>query len=148
MTRHVTLVCGPPCAGKSTWVREHAARTDLVVCFDLLARAAGSRGEHRHSHAHRAQAGTAFRRACAELATRDRTAWVLRCAPGAAERAQLAERVRADTVLVLMPPLTVALARARTAGREPHVLPAIRRWYAAYSPNPGEQVISTAPPAW
>ncbi len=98
MTRHVTLVCGPPCAGKSTWVREHAARTDLVVCFDLLARAAGSRGEHRHSHAHRAQAGTAFRRACAELASRDRIAWVLRCAPGAAERAQLTAHVSPHTL--------------------------------------------------
>lgn len=146
--RRVTLVCGPPCAGKSTWVREHAAPADLVVCFDLLARAAGSRGEHRHSHAHRAQAGTAFRRACAQLATADRTAWVIRCAPTAAERAQLAQHVRADTVLVLMPPLTVALGRARTAGREPHVQPAIRRWYAAYTPNPSDQLIGTGPPVW
>jgi hypothetical protein len=31
------LVTGPPAAGKSTWVREHARRGDITIDFDSLA---------------------------------------------------------------------------------------------------------------
>lgn len=37
MTRSVTLVCGPPCSGKSTHVARHAQPGDLIVCFDQYA---------------------------------------------------------------------------------------------------------------
>ena len=35
----LTVVCGPPGAGKSTYVCEHARRSDRIICFDDLAAA-------------------------------------------------------------------------------------------------------------
>lgn len=37
----VILVCGPPAAGKSTYVREHASPEDIVIDYDLTARELG-----------------------------------------------------------------------------------------------------------
>jgi predicted kinase len=36
--RQVTLVYGPPCAGKSTFVQERALPGDVVLDFDVIAR--------------------------------------------------------------------------------------------------------------
>lgn len=44
----IVLVVGPPGAGKSTWVRDRAAPSDLVVDYDLLAEALGSQVSHGH----------------------------------------------------------------------------------------------------
>lgn len=44
MTLHI--VTGPPCAGKSTYVAEHAKDGDVRVDFDLLAQALGFQGRH------------------------------------------------------------------------------------------------------
>lgn len=35
----VIFVCGPPCSGKSTYVREHIGRNDLIYDFDEIIRA-------------------------------------------------------------------------------------------------------------
>lgn len=44
----LTVVTGPPCAGKSTYVRTHAGPDDVVVDYDLLAEALGSGDSHDH----------------------------------------------------------------------------------------------------
>jgi hypothetical protein len=44
----LTIVTGPPCAGKTTWVRQHAKPGDIIVDFDLIAQAVGSPVTHGH----------------------------------------------------------------------------------------------------
>ena len=44
----VTVVCGPPGSGKTTYVREHARWGDLVVDLDAIYVAIGGQGDHRH----------------------------------------------------------------------------------------------------
>ena len=44
----LTVITGPPCAGKSTHVRQHAKPGDVVVDFDLIAQAVGSPVSHGH----------------------------------------------------------------------------------------------------
>lgn len=34
----LTIVCGPPCSGKTTYVEQHAGAKDLVIDFDTIAR--------------------------------------------------------------------------------------------------------------
>lgn len=44
--RRVWLIAGPPCAGKTTWVREHRGYGDLVIDQDALAAALSLEPEH------------------------------------------------------------------------------------------------------
>lgn len=87
--RDVMLVTGPPCGGKSTYVDEHAGEGDLIVCLDLLARAAGSPFEHDHNPAHFDAARARWSELLDEVAADDDAhAWVIRCAPLPAERVE------------------------------------------------------------
>ena len=42
----IHVVTGPPCAGKSTYVRENAKSGDLRVDYDLIAQALGAENSH------------------------------------------------------------------------------------------------------
>lgn len=140
--RDVTLVTGPPCAGKTTWVAAHAPTGALIVDWDQLAIEAGSLVAHDHAPHHRAAATT--RRAELEQHIADMTdgtAYVIRTAARPAERAQLAARLGA-TLEIIDPGVQVCLDRARLAGRDPDVDAAILRWYGiqwgarCYDPQP------------
>lgn len=120
--RRVVLVTGPPCAGKSTYAREHAAPGDLILDQDELGPAA-------------------MRNAIEQVtAMADGTAWVIRCCAGQARRAQLAAELRAEMVH-LQPPERELLARARQRRGVPGQVRAVRRWLeteAAGGPHHGD----------
>jgi AAA domain len=44
----ITVVTGPPCAGKTAHVRKHALPGDVVIDFDEIAKAIGSPENHDH----------------------------------------------------------------------------------------------------
>lgn len=46
----IILVVGPPGAGKTTYVDEHAIPSDVIVDYDELARALGAPGHDRGDH--------------------------------------------------------------------------------------------------
>ncbi len=48
----ITVVYGPPCAGKTTHVAEHRGPDDVVIDVDALASALGSPTGHDHSKIH------------------------------------------------------------------------------------------------
>lgn len=145
----VTLVTGPPCAGKTTWVRQHAHPGDLIVCHDTYAQRAGSPRRHDHAPHHSAHARRAWDHAVTQLAAApdpDRHAWVIRCAPTAAERRDLADRIHADHVVVLLPPRDVALRRAAHDHRARRTFGVIHGWYRSHQPAPGDHVIAGGTP--
>jgi hypothetical protein len=78
----LTVVTGPPCSGKSTYVRTHAQPGDVVIDFDNLAQAFGSTTRHGHSQAHQ-QVTIAARRAAIEVAIRwhhkGANVWIVDC---------------------------------------------------------------------
>lgn len=67
--RNVVAVLGPPCSGKTTFVAATAGPADVVIDFDALAVALGSRERYDHSKAHLAVAHAA-REAAVERALR------------------------------------------------------------------------------
>lgn len=109
--RRVILVTGPPCAGKSTYVAQHAQLGDLILDQDAL-------GARRMTAA------------LAHIATMaDGTAWVIRCAPGPTARRALARRIHATELVHLVQPEPTLVQRA---ARRPHPrrhIAAVAQWF-------------------
>lgn len=63
------LIIGPPAAGKSTWVREHAKHGDITIDYDALAGALTPPGDKPHHWPAQVKAVTkAARRAAIDTA--------------------------------------------------------------------------------
>ena len=125
----LTIILGPPCAGKSTWCRENAADGDVVVDFDLLAQALGAKNPHA---APKAVAGVAF---SARDAIVDHLlgkgvepdAYVIHTSPQPAKVQRYADAGAA--FLVLDPGMDECLARAEADGRPEGTAEVIASWY-------------------
>lgn len=118
--RQVTLVAGPPCAGKTSYVTARAGHDDLVLDQDTIGPAA-------------------MTQALATMPGYTGTSWVIRCAAGPTRRAQLAERIRATDTVLLVPDRTLLVARARQRPDPRRHLAAVDAWLRAE--------LADAPPA-
>lgn len=126
------IVTGPPCAGKSTYVREHAEAGEIIVDFDSLAIALGA-GEHHRFASHSndpkwegvRKAAFEAREAAIEVC-KVYDSWVIYSFPDPDKLASFDAEV-----IELDPGIEVCLERAkeRPEGTED----AIRKWYARYS---------------
>ncbi len=130
-TAKVTLVCGPPCSGKTTWVREHAEPGDLVVDWDALAVALGSPHPHAHPAPLRPFIAEARDAVTARLERSHNlaAAWIIATAPRHADRERLAPG--AD-VVVLAVDESECVRRARRDGRPGDTIEAIEDWWRVY----------------
>jgi hypothetical protein len=68
-------------------------------------------------------------------------AWVIRCVPDPVARAELAELLRADRVVVLLPPLGVLMARCRERPMADQTRRGVMRWMDRYAPWSGDELI-------
>lgn len=144
----LTLVCGPPGAGKSTLVRARAGPQDVLIELDDI--------KARLSGLPLYRAGAAW--LAPALAERDRlltglagaapgggSAWLVLLAPLAEDRQGWADLLRPAEVVVLETDLALCLARIaadprRGPARISHRREAAR-WWRAYRRRPGETVI-------
>lgn len=124
----VYLVCGPPCSGKTTYVREHMKPGDLVVDYDDIARRLGSRRQHGHEYKyHRRIEATISRALDAIKAGKHNRAWVIRSLPEPKHRQALADQLGA-TVVLLDAPDEVLTERARRRRDASRTVAAINEW--------------------
>ena len=72
----IHVVTGPPCAGKSTYIREHAEPGELVVDFDAIAKALGAVDDHK-SDGMVLEAARAARAAAIEVAKAGDAGWII-----------------------------------------------------------------------
>lgn len=130
----ITIVAGPPCAGKSTYVADQAEPGDEVLDWDVIFAEVAQRPIHDRDvpdrEAVEAETEQRFR---ARLAAMSR-GWVIRCAPKRQHRAIMRRTKRARSV-VLAVPLQECLRRldqdVTRSDREADAS-AIRRWWAEY----------------
>jgi predicted kinase len=126
----ITIVCGPPCAGKSTYVEQHAQPGDTVIDYDLIARELGSTREHLHHPRHRQPAWALYTQRIRHAAGATNNVWIIRAIPAR----HLTRDTALDAVLdhaqtvELHPPTAVLLARARARHHPDWHERALRAW--------------------
>ncbi|MGB3604228.1 MAG: HNH endonuclease [Gordonia sp. (in: high G+C Gram-positive bacteria)] len=136
----VTVVCGPPAAGKTTYVREHARPGDVVIDFDAIAVALQPPGAHSHDHpAAILRVAAAARQAAVAAATnvrgQARHVWLIDSMPTPKRRGGY--KASGWRVVTIDPGHDVVMSRA--VQRPAHALDAIARWYG------DDPVTSTTP---
>ncbi|SEB43457.1 AAA domain-containing protein [Amycolatopsis tolypomycina] len=134
--RHVVLIAGPPCAGKSTLAGQLAqTRPGIVLDRDVIARGLGSTRGWLHEAALTERAEQIMVGEMARIgAADDVVAYVVRSVPTPGARAELAHQLRADVVYVVNPGMGECLRRATAGGRPQGTHAGVREWYRRYGP--------------
>jgi hypothetical protein len=125
----INVVIGPPCAGKSEHVKAHAKDGNVIVDYDLIAKAMGSRVAHDAKGAVRivalASRKTAIRRTLDGL---EDDAWIIHTNP---QPQVLQSYVDAGAKFTLLDPgKSECLRRAQAGDRPASTIGAIEAWYA------------------
>ena len=118
----IRVITGPPCGGKSTFVREHAEAGDLIVDFDDLIEAFG--GNRYEADGLIREAAVEARRSAIEAACGSESiAWII-------------DTVHADPfeddeeVIVIDPGFDACIERAKADGRPQSTFEGIENWYS------------------
>lgn len=143
----VTLVCGPPGVGKTTYAEQNKSWGDLIVDVDYLWRALTGLDLHMHPDTLLPLV----------LSTRDHllgqlkrpqwfdAAWVVATAPKAGKRKRMAADLRTEPTLLMASP-EVCKARITSADRptDPEMQKQlVDRWFEDYEPWEGDTVVET-----
>ena len=124
------VVIGPPAAGKTTWVRQHAGPRDIVIDYDVLAVALAGPGapDHNHRRTLHLIARAARRAAIGEAVRHLRRAdvYLIHTQPSAQTLARY--RSQNARVIIVDPGREVVVERCRSM-RTAEALRVAERWY-------------------
>lgn len=140
---NATIVTGPPAAGKTTHVREHAQPGDVIIDYDHLANALSGQDEDNHDHPAHIQAVTkAARQAALDAAIKTSARiWLIHAMPS--EKQQVEYRARGAEIITIDPGKEVVMKRIK-AERPARMAKAAGKWYADQAgPNPKRKPAGT-----
>lgn len=143
----VTLVCGPPASGKTTYVRDRARRGDLIVDLDAIFVAITGLDWYVKPDALLPFAMEA-RDALLDRLGRPsdiRHAWVIASGAKHADRERLRQRLNANVVVLEVDPAEChrrLLADERRGDRAEQWMEIVRRWWRDYEPAQGEERVT------
>lgn len=125
----IHIITGPPCAGKSTYIQEHAKEGDLCVDYDHIAQALGATKSHAAEGIVR-QAAFSAREGAISIALQnaDAESWIIHTSPSE-EHIKAYEEAGAEFIS-LDPGYDVCMERAASDGRPQNTLDGIEKWYA------------------
>ena len=129
MPSRITIIIGPPAAGKTTYVKQHKAANDVVVDYDTLAAAFGANNTYEPPVDIRKTTLIARRAAIEHLLSRqsEAWAWIIHSAPPQdwMDRYQSA----GAEIKCINPGIDTCLARAKRDNRPRWTPNAIRKWF-------------------
>lgn len=131
----IHIICGAPCSGKSSYVKQHAKPGELVIDTDVIAEAIGSGVKHQ-ARGFCLEAALEMRRAAIEYAKSvDAESWIIHTKPSKSQMSEY-KRIGAD-IVVLDPGIDVCKQRAED--RPSGTIEQIDKWYQNDSETTSEQ---------
>lgn len=133
---HLTLVCGPPASGKSTYVQEHKGEYDTVIDIDQIISDISGLPLY-HAGKEWMMRGAYLRNKILASLSRDRRpAWFIVTGRGKDERAWWERKLKPTTVVVLDVKAAVCVARINADARRPDEVKArhiegVKKWWLA-----------------
>lgn len=125
----VTLVTGPPCSGKTTYVAQHRQPGDIVLDYDAIAQALGSGDTHDHPKSIHPYALHVIDAVLDRHArdVRHTKLWLIKCDPAKRDIALAGSRVTLNATA------EGCKRRATEAGRPKRWLALIDAWFERHS---------------
>lgn len=141
----LTIVCGPPASGKSTYVARRAGRNDLVIDLDVIASRLSGGPLHAWDRERWLQPALYQRNnLLGSLArpTSYRAAWFIVSEPTADRRKWWADHLKPDAIVVLETPEAQCFAYAAkdTDRDQAHTAQAIASWWSSYTRRAGDVI--------
>jgi 5-methylcytosine-specific restriction endonuclease McrA len=144
----LTIVCGPPAAGKSTLVKERMAAHDLVIDLDDIIETLSLRHRYHWGRSNWITKALRYRNNLLGALSKKRytnAAWLIVGAPLATERSRWSQLLVPQDVVVVETAATVCIDRIRRdesrTGVAQSQINAVWSWWNHYSPTVGDKGI-------
>lgn len=142
----LTIVCGPPASGKSTYISARAGPSDLVIDIDMIA--SEMAGTHAHGWDRDTYLNPAIYRRndiIGQLSRPSRwpAAWLIVGEPKAKWRQWWQAKLKPKQIIVLETPEAICINRVRQDPQRPHKSneDGIVRWWFEYDRRPDDAVV-------